>query len=264
MASCCCLCQYCVLLHIWSSFRPRYGLQTRHGCRCKYCIYSVFDQNIILFDTLVTMVNFFCLQGIWIGMLTGTVIQTLVLFWMVYRTNWNKEVIITSNKVIFCKQFLLIVYSVYTHWKLMWTAGFCCWTENQTMGRGTRWQSKWFRELIWKLSLFLPTKNFFYPTFSLLRTTIMYLFGVVYSVLTSVSLACNYKGLARPPPVFSGCIFQTSNLNYVVTLVYLIFLKSRCFFLFIIISLHLKITRYEMSKEGEMNESGCAAGIPEY
>lgn len=75
----------------------------------------VFDQNIILFETLVMMVNFFCLQGIWIGMLSGTVIQTLVLFWIVYRTNWNKEVIITSNKVIFCKQLQLIVYSVYTH-----------------------------------------------------------------------------------------------------------------------------------------------------
>ncbi|CAI0463310.1 unnamed protein product [Linum tenue] len=30
--------------------------------------------------------------GIWYGMLGGTVLQTLVLFWMVYRTNWNKEV----------------------------------------------------------------------------------------------------------------------------------------------------------------------------
>ncbi|KAM7493044.1 hypothetical protein LguiB_027653 [Lonicera macranthoides] len=31
-------------------------------------------------------------KGTWVGMLTGTVIQTLVLFWIVYKTNWNKEV----------------------------------------------------------------------------------------------------------------------------------------------------------------------------
>lgn len=31
-------------------------------------------------------------QGIWGGMLIGTVVQTCVLFWLNYRTNWNKEV----------------------------------------------------------------------------------------------------------------------------------------------------------------------------
>ncbi|XP_024023914.1 protein DETOXIFICATION 29 [Morus notabilis] len=30
-------------------------------------------------------------KGIWYGMLSGTVLQTCVLFWMVYRTNWNRE-----------------------------------------------------------------------------------------------------------------------------------------------------------------------------
>ncbi|KAM2334052.1 hypothetical protein ACFXTH_011649 [Malus domestica] len=30
-------------------------------------------------------------QGIWIGMLVGTILQTCVLFIMVYKTNWNKE-----------------------------------------------------------------------------------------------------------------------------------------------------------------------------
>lgn len=35
---------------------------------------------------------FFPFQGIWIGMLLGTVVQTIVLFVMIYRTNWNKEV----------------------------------------------------------------------------------------------------------------------------------------------------------------------------
>ncbi|KAK9053857.1 hypothetical protein SSX86_024932 [Deinandra increscens subsp. villosa] len=31
------------------------------------------------------------IMGIWIGMLTGTVVQTLVLFFICYRTNWDKE-----------------------------------------------------------------------------------------------------------------------------------------------------------------------------
>nr|QBM79449.1 MATE19 [Rehmannia glutinosa] len=31
-------------------------------------------------------------QGIWCGMVVGTVVQTIILFWIVYKTNWNKEV----------------------------------------------------------------------------------------------------------------------------------------------------------------------------
>jgi len=38
-------------------------------------------------------------QGIWIGMVTGTVVQTLVLFWIVYRTNWNKEASIAGQRI---------------------------------------------------------------------------------------------------------------------------------------------------------------------
>ncbi|PON64227.1 Multi antimicrobial extrusion protein, partial [Parasponia andersonii] len=30
-------------------------------------------------------------RGIWYGMLSGTVLQTCILFWMVHKTNWNKE-----------------------------------------------------------------------------------------------------------------------------------------------------------------------------
>ncbi|KAK6930968.1 Multi antimicrobial extrusion protein [Dillenia turbinata] len=30
--------------------------------------------------------------GIWAGMVLGTVVQTIILFFMIYRTNWNKEV----------------------------------------------------------------------------------------------------------------------------------------------------------------------------
>lgn len=31
-------------------------------------------------------------QGIWSGMIGGTVMQTLILLWYTYRTDWNKEV----------------------------------------------------------------------------------------------------------------------------------------------------------------------------
>jgi len=31
-------------------------------------------------------------QGIWIGMICGTSLQTLILLYMIYITNWNKEV----------------------------------------------------------------------------------------------------------------------------------------------------------------------------
>ncbi|KAK1258551.1 Protein TRANSPARENT TESTA 12 [Acorus gramineus] len=34
----------------------------------------------------------FGVKGIWYGMLSGTVLQTLILYWMIHRTNWNKEV----------------------------------------------------------------------------------------------------------------------------------------------------------------------------
>ncbi|EXB83380.1 Protein TRANSPARENT TESTA 12 [Morus notabilis] len=31
-------------------------------------------------------------KGIWLGMIGGTVMQTLILFWITFRTDWNKEV----------------------------------------------------------------------------------------------------------------------------------------------------------------------------
>lgn len=33
-----------------------------------------------------------CLQGIWSGMIGGTLMQTMILVWVTFRTNWNKEV----------------------------------------------------------------------------------------------------------------------------------------------------------------------------
>ncbi|OIT40432.1 protein detoxification 31 [Nicotiana attenuata] len=38
-------------------------------------------------------------QGIWYGMITGTVIQTFTLFWIVYKTNWNKEASIAAERI---------------------------------------------------------------------------------------------------------------------------------------------------------------------
>lgn len=38
-------------------------------------------------------------KGIWYGMLTGTIVQTCVLFLITYRTNWKKEVSITGQRI---------------------------------------------------------------------------------------------------------------------------------------------------------------------
>ncbi|KAI3684860.1 hypothetical protein L6452_34087 [Arctium lappa] len=41
----------------------------------------------------------FGVMGIWIGMLTGTVVQTLILFWICYRTNWDKEASMAEDRI---------------------------------------------------------------------------------------------------------------------------------------------------------------------
>ncbi|KAL7134926.1 hypothetical protein ABFS83_11G058100 [Erythranthe nasuta] len=38
-------------------------------------------------------------QGIWLGMITGAVVQTLCLFGMVYKTNWNKEASVAAERI---------------------------------------------------------------------------------------------------------------------------------------------------------------------
>lgn len=38
-------------------------------------------------------------KGIWYGMVLGTVIQTLILFWIVYRTNWDKEASVAVKRI---------------------------------------------------------------------------------------------------------------------------------------------------------------------
>ncbi|XP_057493640.1 protein DETOXIFICATION 30-like isoform X2 [Actinidia eriantha] len=37
--------------------------------------------------------------GIWDGMLSGTIVQTCILLWMIYRTNWNKEASIAGDRI---------------------------------------------------------------------------------------------------------------------------------------------------------------------
>ncbi|PON99038.1 Multi antimicrobial extrusion protein [Trema orientale] len=39
------------------------------------------------------------ITGIWNGMLAGTVLQTCVLFWMVYKTNWHKEASLAGDRI---------------------------------------------------------------------------------------------------------------------------------------------------------------------
>ncbi|KAH1053517.1 hypothetical protein GLYMA_08G282700v4 [Glycine max] len=38
-------------------------------------------------------------QGIWSGMLSGTILQTCVLFFLVYRTDWNKEASLAEDRI---------------------------------------------------------------------------------------------------------------------------------------------------------------------
>ncbi|KAJ8759013.1 hypothetical protein K2173_003251 [Erythroxylum novogranatense] len=37
--------------------------------------------------------------GIWIGLISGTVAQTLILSWMMIRTNWNKEAYVAGDRI---------------------------------------------------------------------------------------------------------------------------------------------------------------------
>ncbi|KAL2559839.1 root hair specific 2 [Forsythia ovata] len=38
-------------------------------------------------------------KGIWYGMISGTIVQTLVLFWIVHKTNWNKEASAAASRI---------------------------------------------------------------------------------------------------------------------------------------------------------------------
>ncbi|KAG8366049.1 hypothetical protein BUALT_Bualt17G0035600 [Buddleja alternifolia] len=38
-------------------------------------------------------------KGIWYGMVAGTLSQTLILFWIVHKTNWNKEASVAAQRI---------------------------------------------------------------------------------------------------------------------------------------------------------------------
>ncbi|CAL5338270.1 unnamed protein product [Camellia sinensis] len=38
-------------------------------------------------------------RGIWYGMVSGTILQTCVLFLMIYRTNWNTEASTAGDRI---------------------------------------------------------------------------------------------------------------------------------------------------------------------
>ncbi|RVW43394.1 Protein detoxification 30 [Vitis vinifera] len=64
------LCEYWVQLHIWDSFSLVLGLKLGLG-----------------------------VEGIWSGMLSGTMIQTCILFIIIYRTDWNKEASVSGDRI---------------------------------------------------------------------------------------------------------------------------------------------------------------------
>ncbi|KAG8641701.1 hypothetical protein MANES_12G023501v8 [Manihot esculenta] len=37
--------------------------------------------------------------GIWYGMMSGSVVQALVLSFIIYRTNWNKEASVAEDRI---------------------------------------------------------------------------------------------------------------------------------------------------------------------
>lgn len=44
---------------------------------------------------------YYFFQGIWLGMIGGTVMQTFILLWVTFRTDWDKEVYINKEVLIF-------------------------------------------------------------------------------------------------------------------------------------------------------------------
>jgi hypothetical protein len=55
------------------------------------------------------------LQGIWSGMIGGTLMQTLILVWVTFRTDWEKEVrAVTLHLRISYYSFLLFAHLSYT------------------------------------------------------------------------------------------------------------------------------------------------------
>ncbi|KAL3819273.1 hypothetical protein ACJIZ3_005178 [Penstemon smallii] len=46
-------------------------------------------------------------QGIWYGMVIGLCLQTCLLLWMIWNTNWNKEVSISNKNTDNCFKYII-------------------------------------------------------------------------------------------------------------------------------------------------------------
>lgn len=51
---------------------------------------QIVSSSLVIIEKITTLL--WCIQGIWSGMLGGTVMQTIILIWITARTDWNKEV----------------------------------------------------------------------------------------------------------------------------------------------------------------------------
>ena len=68
------------------------GYKLNMGVRVSTNLIYIIWYIILICNFCLTIFLKFFHQGIWLGMLSGTVVQTCVLFFMVYKTNWNREV----------------------------------------------------------------------------------------------------------------------------------------------------------------------------
>lgn len=89
MASFCSICEHSLLLPLRDPNGSPYGLQIWLWCR-GWSPRTLHKHMTTTYTHLICAAS--CRQGIWLGMMFGTVVQTFVLFLMIYRTNWSKEV----------------------------------------------------------------------------------------------------------------------------------------------------------------------------
>ncbi|KAG8362819.1 hypothetical protein BUALT_BualtUnG0034200 [Buddleja alternifolia] len=71
------------------------GLQTKVAIINLICFYAIG----LPIGAVLGYVTHLQAKGIWIGMISGVVAQTLALIFMTWRTNWDNEVIITSSRL---------------------------------------------------------------------------------------------------------------------------------------------------------------------
>ncbi|KAL2510266.1 root hair specific 2 [Forsythia ovata] len=94
---------------------------TKHAVIVYYNLINIFGAGVAIgagWQAIVAYVNIACyylfgiplglimgfklnwgVQGIWYGMTAGTILQTIILLWLVYRTNWNKEASVATQRI---------------------------------------------------------------------------------------------------------------------------------------------------------------------